>query len=70
MKLSLFILLIDYVKISIKPNGRATRVTMIITDKINETISDPELNDIEYMLMHEAVSNGKNVIIRVFCKKL
>ena len=55
---------------SIKPKGRAARVTMIITDNINETISDPELMDIEYMLMHEAVSNGKNVIIRVLCKKI
>ena len=69
MKLALFFLLIDYAKMSIKPKGRAKRVTMIITDNINETISDPELNDIEYMLMLEAVSSGKNVMIRALCKK-
>ena len=70
MKLARLFLLIDYVKISIKPNGRAKRIVTIITENINETISDPELNDIEYMLMHEAVSSGKNVIIRVLCIKL
>ena len=70
MKLARLFLLIDYVKISIKPNGRAKRIVIIITENINETISDPELNDIEYMLMHEAVSSGKNVITRVLCIKL
>ena len=69
MKLALFFLLIDYAKMSIKPNGRAKRVTMITIDNINETISDPVLNNIEYVLMHEAVSSGKNVIIRVLCIK-
>ena len=38
---------------------------MIIIDKIEEAILDPELNDIEYKLMHEAVNKGKNVRIRV-----
>ena len=42
---------------------------MMTTDNINETISDPEFNDMEYMLMHDAVNNGKNVIISVLCKK-
>lgn len=38
-------------------------------DKIDETISYPELNDIEHMLMQEAISKGKKVKIRVRIKK-
>ena len=38
-------------------------------DNIDEAISDPELSDIEYMLMQEAVSNGKKVKTRVRSKK-
>ena len=40
-----------------------------IIDNTDETISDPELSDIEYMLMQEAVRRGKNVKIRVRSKK-
>ena len=50
---------------SIKPNGKAIRMTMSIIDKIDDTILDPELNDIEYKLMHDAVNKGKKVKIRV-----
>ena len=42
---------------------------MSLIDNIDETISDPEFSDIEYMLMQEAVSKGKNVRIRVLRKK-
>ena len=38
-------------------------------ENTDETISDPELSDIEYMLMQEAVSKGKKVRIRVRSKK-
>ena len=37
-------------------------------DSIDETISDIELNDIEYMLMQQAVSKGKNAKISVRSK--
>ena len=53
---------------SIKPNGKAKSMTMSTIDKIEEAILDPELNDIEYKLMHEAVNKGKNVRIRVLTK--
>ena len=53
---------------SIKANGKARSKTMSIIDKIEETILDPESNDIEYMLMHEAVNKGKKVRIRVRSK--
>ena len=42
---------------------------MIKIDNNDETISDPELSDIEYKLMQEAVIKGKNVKIRVRSKK-
>ena len=38
-------------------------------DNIDETISGTEFSDIEYVLMQEAVSKGKNVRIRVRSKK-
>ena len=44
-------------------------MTMSKIDNIDETISDPELSDIEDKLMQEAVSKGKNVRIRVRSKK-
>ena len=66
----LFFLLIDYALISIKPNGRAKRVTIIINDNIDEIILDPELSDNEYMSMQEAVNKGKNAKIRVRSKNL
>ena len=68
----LFFFLIDCAKISIKLNGRATNMTLNITDNIAEgtCISDTELNVIEYTLMHEAISKGKNVRIRVCSKNL
>ena len=66
----LFFLLIDSALISIKPNGRAKRVMMRIIENIDEIVLDPELNDSEYMLMQEAVNNGKNVKIRVRSKNL
>lgn len=50
---------------SIKQNGKAKSMTMRMIDTIELTILDPELNDIEYILMHEAVSKGKKVRIRV-----
>ena len=44
-------------------------MTMSKIDNTDETISDAELNAIEYMLMQEAVSKGKKVRIRVRSKK-
>ena len=70
LKFSLFFLLIDCALISIKPNGRAKRMTIITNDKIDEIILDPELNDSEYMSMQEAVNKGKNVKISIRCKNL
>lgn len=45
---------------------------MIVADNINEAtcISDPELNVIEYTLMHEAANKCKNVRRRVRSKNL
>ena len=40
-------------------------MTVSKIDNIDETISDPELNDIEDKLMQEAVIKGRNVRIRV-----
>ena len=55
----------DYAKISINPNGRVINMAISIIDNIKDTISDTESNDIEYILMHEAVNKGKNVKIRL-----
>ena len=49
---------------SIKPNGKAKSMIISIIDKIEDTILDPDLNDIEYKLMHDAVNKGKKVRIR------
>ena len=37
-------------------------------DSTDETISDIELNDIEYILMQDTISKGRNVKIRVRSK--
>ena len=49
---------------SIKPNGKAISMIMSMIDKIEDKILDPELNYIEYKLMHDAVNKGKKVRIR------
>ena len=59
----------DYAYISIRPNGKAKNTTMSSTDNVDENISGAELNDIEYILMHDAVNRGKNVRSRVCNKK-
>lgn len=59
----------DYANISIKPNGKAKNITISSIDNVVENISGKELNDIEYILMHEAVNSGKNVRRRVCSKK-
>ena len=41
---------------------------MIIIDKINDTISDPELIGSYNTLMHDPIINYKNVIIIVFSR--
>lgn len=45
-------------------------MTISITDNTAENISDPELYESKYMLMHEAISKGKNVKIRARSMKL
>ena len=50
---------------SINPNGKAKSMSMIIIDKIEDTILDTDLSDIEYKLMHDAVNKGKNARISV-----
>ena len=64
MKLNRFFLRIDSAKISIKPKVRTAITTISIIDNIEETISDKELYESEYMLIHEANNKGKNVRIR------
>ena len=64
MKLVCFFLLIYSAKISIKPKVRTNSTKISIIDNIDETISDIELYENEYMLMHEDNSKGKNVNIR------
>ena len=39
-------------------------------ENTDDTISDPELYESEYMLMHEVINKGKNVKIRVRSIKL
>ena len=68
LKSFLLFLLIDQAKMSIKPNGKAISMTMSTIDKTEEAMLDPELNDIVYKLMHEAVNKGKNVRTRVLTK--
>lgn len=70
MKLVCFFLRIDSAKISIKQKVRTTRTTISIIDNINEIISDTELNESEYMFIHEANNKGKNVKIRARSIKL
>ena len=45
-------------------------MTISIIDNADEIISDPELYENKYMLMHEAISKGKNVKIRARSMKL
>ena len=50
---------------SIMQNGKANTTTMIIIERVNEAISDPELIGNYSILIHEQVIKFKNVIIRV-----